>query len=378
MPRLNEELEDDLLNDFTQDDSSDEQDALRNEEDDDLSDDLPDDLSETEDHSADGDLSEDDDDDNERPQPRRQQRERTDPRRQQQPRPKRIDPFNPDVRLEEDAGKNLLGPDGSIIARAGRERKNFEAWRNAAQKDRREGIKLATRLSDLAQQSKQLYDRYKLLENQKTMFDQAGLAFEDQKLMLDVAVAYKKNPIDGIKLMLTKAHMAGVDITALGAGGGLDPSVIVNELKQHIDQRFAPIDAATTESEDRKKIESEARTFFVDNPEALEFAAQMGNDEFAAVMKDMREKFPNETLSSLWSKLHYALLKRGYTGGNTGEEHEPEERGNNRPRRRVTTPVMPKGRNHRRANQRQFDGSESIEAIGASVLADLERLNSSS
>lgn len=375
----NHDMGNDIFSNVTNDDSADELDSREVDEgfDDEGNDELPDDLRDAHDRR---DNDDDDNDDNdlidqrqdEQRQQKPDQRQQRDQRQQKPAKPGKVDPFDPRVRLAEDRAGNLLGPDGQVIARKGRERTNFERWRKVAQADRSSAINMAQRMTKLAGQARQLFDTYTALKSQKDIYDQAGLSFDDKKMMLDLAVAYKANPLEGLKLMLTKAHMAGVDIKQItGVDAGFNPTVIIDAVKQHIDQKLKPVEDLTSQREDQSEIEAEAAAFFDRNPLARDVSEEMGNEKFAGMMMSAKRKFPHLSLDDIWQKIHYNIILRG-----------TEQQGNG-----VTRPVTDRQQKpgqqrqpprRQRQSQRVPAREESFDDIGQSVLRDLAAANSRS
>jgi len=276
------------------------------------------------------------------------------------------DIYDPRTKLEDRNGSLYLN--GKMIAAAGRERRNFEGARRVIGAERQQNRKMASRLQELSGAARDLYTRYTTLEKNKNMFESAGLNFDEQKLMFDVATAYKKNPLDGIKLMLTKAKLAGVGIEQLGvAGNGIDLSAIVSEIKSHVDERLKPVSDMTADRAAQAELEHQVNGFFDRNPEAETFAETLNGGAKALGQILMRARETDiangrkpQTIDQYWEKLHYEVLKRGGVTSVVTQRREQKP---------LREPGQPR---HRR--RRSISGDESYADIGKSVLADIKNL----
>lgn len=307
-----------------------------------------------------------DDEDDEQDDQQQQQQQRPNDRQQQQQ--EEISPFDPRARFEDKNGALFLN--GKLVAKAGWARKTFEKFRSMAAKDRADASAMAKRLADMSSASKALLTQYNTLSENKTMFDKAGLTFEDQKLMLEIGMEYKKDPLNGIRYLLTKAQAAGVDIKSLGVpGAAFDPSVIVNELTKRLDERLKPVTDQTARTADAEKARQEADGFFDRNPEALDFADifEGGATELATILKNAKALDPEKSLDELWETLHYKLLKQGVTPKPTTTVVTRDRQGQQRQQQQQ----QPRRRGQRKGG---YTGSEAFSEIGRDVLADIQRL----
>lgn len=269
------------------------------------------------------------------------------------------------VRLKQDRAGNLLNSAGQIVVRAGRERKFFEDAKKRVVQERTDNVRLAGNMQKIAAAAKELHTRYATLQEQKGMFDRAGLNNDEQLQMLQIATEFKKNPVDGIKKMLTMAHLQGVDLKTLGVAGGIDARTIAEEIKKTVSDQLRPIterESATTADRERLAEAKEVATkFFTDNPDALEAREEMGSDKFNQMIFGAKQRFPDMSLSEIWLRIKLAANN----APNADREQNNRQQQNNR---RPTGDV-----NDRRPPRRpRTTGSESFADIGASVLRDLQ------
>lgn len=366
MPKAPNETEEQLLKDLFNEDDADDRAALDDGIDDDQDDD---DSGANEDHQLNGDDSddngdrEDEGDGLEDIPARRASREPAPQREDNRQQPTRlVDPFDPRVRLKQNTEGSLIAPDGKVIARAGRERTNFERWRAIAQKDRADGIKLAQRVVEIAEGSKELYNQFVMLQQQKSMFAEAGMTAQEQAQMLGIAIAYKKEPLKAIKMMLTNAQLAGVDIKSLGVAGGLDPAMIVNTIKEHIDERLKPVSDASSRTAENQAVMREGQGFFDRNPDARTFAETLpgGPKQLAKILAQAKARAPDLRLDDLWKQLHYEILRNPDVSRALTRVVGKEQQRNLRKQ------------NTRRSRTPSIRGDESFNDIGKSVLADIQ------
>lgn len=272
------------------------------------------------------------------------------------------DIFDPAVRLKADRAGNLLNSAGQVVVRAGRERKFFEDAKKRVVAERQDNVRLAANMNNIVSAARELHGRFKALEDNKGMFEKAGLSNEEQLQMLSIATEFKKNPVDGIKKMLTMAHMQGVDLKSLGVAGGIDARTIAEEVKRTVSEQLKPIsDRESADQADRERMEEARKTaerFFTDNPDALEVREEMGSDKFNSMLLGAQRKFPHMTLNEIWLRIQLAAKNA---------PPKTQERDNTQNRRRATEDVD----TNRRRPRSRTTGSESFEDIGKSVLRDL-------
>ncbi len=298
---------------------------------------------------------------------RKEARQERTPTQQQQPtKPTGVveDIYDPAIRLKQDRAGNLLNSAGQIVVRAGRERKFFEDAKKRVVAEVTMNTRLAKNMQQIAGAAKELHARYQTLQQSKGMFDQAGLNSDEQLQMLNIATEFKKNPVDGIKKMLTMAHMQGVDLKTLGVAGGIDARTIAEEVKRTVSDQLKPItERETANRADREALEQARNTaeeFFQRNPDALAAQQEMGAENFNKIIFDAKRRFPDMTLTEIWLRIKVAAANGGPV--------QTQGRGQQRNDRRATEVV------DRRPQRRptRTTGTESFSDIGRSVLRDLQ------
>jgi hypothetical protein len=272
-------------------------------------------------------------------------------------------PFDPRAKVQPDKRGNLYIA-GRKVASAGEPARIYMAWRKQAKDLLAGGIAANKQLVNVANASKELLGRYEALVATKGMFDKAGLTVQEQSQMLELALAYKKNPIDGIKLMLTRAHLGGVDIKSLGVGGGIDPKALMDEMKGFMEAQLKPLHTQTSQNARREALRQEAEGFFERNPAAQDVANLVGGShKLALILKGAKQQSPDLSLDELFQKLHYQLLVRNNGRLPTGPV-DGQRRQTRTEQRRV----------HRKMDKNLQRSISSIDDIGASVLRDVRAI----
>jgi len=224
--------------------------------------------------------------------------------------PESNDPFAPNAKLTTDKTGNVF-VNGKLVAKGGREARMFMGFRKSAVRDRDAATRAVAHTAKIAEGARELYTRYETLKSQKTLFEGAGLSSEEQAQLLPIAIAYKKNPVEGIKMLLTRAHMAGVDIKSLGGAGALDPKVLMDDMKAFVAEQLKPVHSQTTESANQEKLRKEATGFFQRNPDAKDVARMVGGShKLGNILNEAKKRAPDLTLDELFGQLHYALLRQ--------------------------------------------------------------------
>lgn len=236
---------------------------------------------------------------------------RDDRRPQREDKNARHDAFDPMAKLQTDK-KGAIYLNGKLVANAGKEARIYMEWRKVARADREHAIKVSAQLGKLAQSAQGLLKEHQALKEQKTLFDRANLTAEEQNQMLELALAFKKDPLQGVKLFLTRAHLSGVDITKLGAGGGIDAKVLMEDLKGSMTELLKPVLTQTSERAKQEEVRSQAEGFFDRNPAAADVSRVVGGaHRLANILKQSMAAAPDLTMDELFERLHYQLLKDG-------------------------------------------------------------------
>lgn len=174
---------------------------------------------------------------------------------------------------------DLVDPQtGAVIARAGAERRFYEAAQQARGQ-------LSNAKAELDRMRVQI-DAYK---EANALPQQLGLEPAQVSLAMNLMASYIKDPVGTIKWMLTEAQAAGHNLsTILPGGGGLDPGAI----KRMIDEAVSPLVARNRQDQVQQEAQQygqqEAEKFFTGFPDAVpheativamcERAAEAGDD----------------------------------------------------------------------------------------------------
>jgi len=149
---------------------------------------------------------------------------------------------------------DLVDPQtGEILARAGGERRVYER----AERRVRNAVK--AQLDSLNAQ----VETFK----QSTNYDRYGISPQEASVGLQLISAWKKNPVETLKYLLTEAKAMGHNIDDLGGGGAIDAAAI----KRMVDQAVEPLvndrKASQAEQEARNKVDTEFRAFATKYPD---------------------------------------------------------------------------------------------------------------
>jgi hypothetical protein len=211
-----------------------------------------------------------------------------------------------DTFLKEDDKGNLTTEDGTIIALAGQSRTFYEGMKREARKQREAATDMAVAHMELANKFKSLYDEYKqgagaAADPVQSIVKETGFGEKEAKTTLAIMQLYKKDPIAGIKMMLTEAQMSGIDISKIGANISVDPATIRSSIKELLDEQLSPLAERAAQDTAQQNAQKEATRFLSEYPEARPF------------VKDIvkaKEAFPQMPLPEIWLRIRRELEKR--------------------------------------------------------------------
>lgn len=136
----------------------------------------------------------------------------------------------------------LRDANGNVIADGGRERRFYEAAQVARQENARLQGELEKATAKVA-----------AYETANTISTQLGLSPDEATTGAKLMAAYKNNPVETIKYLLTEAQAAGHNVTGIVSGG-----TDVAAIKQLIEQAFKPINDERAGNERAAQIEKQA------------------------------------------------------------------------------------------------------------------------
>lgn len=278
---------------------------------------------------------------------------------------------------------NIIAPNGRVIAKAGKEARMFTTL-HQTRNDLSNTVAQANTIIN-----KQKVDLQKAVDiglsvnAQLTALREAGTAHTRMGLndtehtqALELASAFKKDPVQAIKTILTRASASGIDLTTLGLQpGGFDTKALMDLVRSEIANVTKPIadrNAQETEQQriarENQEAENNAATeldqFLTAAPEARNHLAI-----FKRILSDPDPRLNKMTLGEIWARIQLNLLKN---------PPKPEQRqdGNRQQRsqNRRSPPRVPDGRStppdgteFARAND-MADVSESYEDIVRNVM----------
>lgn len=284
-------------------------------------------------------------------------------RREQQEPPKRPLPRRSEVKADKNG--NLIGKDGKIVARAGREARLYQS-RERARKDlsraQTETTQVREQLRRLAGAARTLHTELETRKAADNRLKEFGISPQEQLTALQMFTELRDNPQAGIRRILARAAAQGVDLTQMGQNGnvGLDAKAIADLVRGEVGKVVEPLKARSDEQkqreeqeENRRKQEEEAavevRQFFQRNPEAVPYAPV-----FTKVLNN--PAYAHLSLGEIYARIL---------------QHPNLTRQQSRQRSRTPNNGMPRGRGTAPSgNSRIADPGSSYEAILDTVLTE--------
>ena len=214
--------------------------------------------------------------------------------------------------VKPDGKGNLLGPDGQVVARAGKEARLYQdlhKTRGQAQTLQGQVNDVTQRLHKAVEIGQQLHRDLQAERAKNTdAVKQFGLDQGEHLTALRLFKELKDNPQGTLKNLLTRAAANGISVE--GQAGGIDPKAIVDLIRQEIGTAVNPLKERTAaeqraeqqrqeENRQRAQVQSEVDGFFSSNPDAR---------EYLPVFQQTLQKFPSMTLGEVWARiqLHFA------------------------------------------------------------------------
>lgn len=290
-----------------------------------------------------------------------------DPKDRQQQRQQRPLPKNGPVKA--DAKGNLVNAEGQIVAKAGKEARlyvDLHKTRQTLTQRESHTHEVTSRLNravEIATDLNTQLDEYKARD---TTIRELGITPQEQLEAVQLFTEGKKNPLELLKKLLTRAAAGGIDISTLGAqAGGFDPKSLMDMVKGEIANHLKPLkDKSEAESRqteqqreaeaNRTKTEQHVRGFFNENQEALPYVPL-----FKELMADNR--FRQMPLSEMWARIQLQVERAQRNNGGDNRQN----------RRRRNQPSLPNGRGGPRGDNQQPDiasPSQSYDAILNDVM----------
>ena len=246
-------------------------------------------------------------------------------RQQQDPLKQNTLKFDPRADYRQDKKGNLVdAKTGEIIAKAGSEARIYQR----VHKQATDYIKAATgNIQNQMQQERGKLNRAveiglgfeKELSELRSTFKQINAYELPKEGLLEAAAYYKQaqsDPVGVLKNLLTRAALAGIDITQLGMDNkGIDPKTLVEQIRREIQAGIAPVQQFTTqqqkaqserqvEAKYQQQAEAQVQQFFGGTPEAVPYT-----HVFHAVLS--QPQFQHMSLGEIWDKVQLHLIRNG-------------------------------------------------------------------
>lgn len=226
-------------------------------------------------------------------------------------------PKNAEVRADKNG--NLVGHDGRIVARAGKEARMYvdlHKARGSVQQHEFAAQRLTTNLNRAVEIGQELQRRLEQADARMEGVSKIGLQPEQ---LLEAAQLFsegQRDPIALFKKLLTRAATNGIDLTQLGiqANGGIDAKALMDMVRGELQNQMKPLrerseqetrqqqsEAQRTES--FRRTETHIQDWFGKNPEALDYIPA-----FRAVLSN--PQFSDMSLGEIWQRIKINLMQR--------------------------------------------------------------------
>lgn len=267
----------------------------------------------------------------------------------------------------QDSKGNLVDANGRVIAKAGKERKEFEKVRNELHQERVQNVRLTKSLVELAKETKVLFDKYKQLKERKSSGSDYGLSDADTRIALEIAATAKVDAKTAIKKVLTLANLRGIDLSDLGVGGAFDPEEVAKHMiaMQKADrireEKAAPkVQEPPKTDPDRERMQREVNAFLDRNPAAL--GKTKDGQPIFQLIAEAKVRFPHMTLDQIWQRMTEAA-RNGQKRQSTGVRPAANRQSNPRLNKRTGLSLD------------AVHPSKSYDDIAKDVLRDIRKLN---
>lgn len=322
---------------------------------------------------------------------RQQQRQPNQQRQQQQPR----NWNQSQLKTTMDKRGNILGPDGKVVAFAGREarlfnshhqlRGDFTTLQTTAQNAQRD---LTTRLNKAIEIGQNAVQQIQRLNSQGNFATEYGLNEAQIRESLAITKQSLTDPIGAIKTLLTRATARGIDLTTLGLQpGGFDTKSLLDLIKEEIKNGTKPVQDFNqrTQQTDQQRREldqatndakAELQSFMANNPGAENYL-----HIFNAAFQNPDPAINRMSLGEIWARTQLNLMQRGIDPQAPPQQQQRSPNGQQRQQQQRGNPRLPNGRGNPsggRNDGRQQEPSEELapvdmtyEQILAGVLKDV-------
>jgi len=265
-------------------------------------------------------------------------------------------------KLPEDRAGNLV-KNGKVVVKAGKDRGIFEKLKRKLNTKEQELTGVYGQLGTIAKSARELMDKYKALSEEKSYGDKLGLEPPEQREALELFAKSKIDPMGALKAILTKAHLAGNDLSSLGVTGPLDPAEVAKHVLQ-LQEAKKPVVPAATDSVEEPHVK-DAREFLDRYPELK----VKENSNLLQAVADAKTKFPHLTLDECWIRIKTYIANQKKAAKEAEAQKKPPQRVV--PHNSSNVEHVP---NRRGLDMQARAPNSSYRDIGAELLADLKAL----
>lgn len=224
---------------------------------------------------------------------------------------KKIDPKstitkdNLTKKLPERKSDDLMDDDGNIIAKAGAERRIYEE----SQKIKKDWNTFQTTvLPKIKEEYDAAMSRAQKLEQLDGLVKANGLTHDEMNTIAQVAVTFKKNPVEALKMMLTNAVNQGYDVSEiLNAGQTHSIESILNKKLEPLQRMFEERKNQSEEEQRNEAIRNEIKEFQETFPHS-----QTHSKEIVEVTKKMGLEPSIQNYTKAYWKLRSFYEQKGY------------------------------------------------------------------
>jgi hypothetical protein len=304
----------------------------------------------------------------------RQQRQRDDMARSGAA-PQRVShsiPAGGEVRPDQQG--NLVAPDGTIVARAGREARLYQRAAN-------EGTERIKRAFEQEQfKHSKVQREHQELQGKLSEYDSLLRTYEERDEAIKGLGLNPEHQVEAMRLfkqlttdypgtlqrLMTQAASRGVDVAGL-ANRGVDPKALTDAITEKFEALLKPMTERTEAEQQREAVEAEAQEqqavlerevqdFFAQNREAVPHAPV-----FLRVLE--QPQYQHMTLGEIWARIQLSMARSGQQGVAPNGDRNA---GGNQVQRR---PAVPNGRGHPQAgNTEMAPVNQSYESILRDVI----------
>lgn len=167
---------------------------------------------------------------------------------------------------------DLVDRRGNVLASAGAERRVFEKAHKYVE-------------AEFKQHVSSLEAQVTALEGANTGWQTLGLTAQEAQTGAQLMAAFKKNPVDVVKYLLTEAQKSGHSIEGVGGSANIDAFASL------LDERLGPLtanhEAQVQQQQIRQEVEQEYTSFMGRYPDAVTH-----EDDIAALLKEDNDLSP--------------------------------------------------------------------------------------